>query len=267
MRLDRPRARLDRAKVHGQEFGEIWSTFLQEDEPYHAVVTVEDDGKGSIVVRPAESFPADQLALHFGEMLYQLRAALDSLIYEVAILDSGENPPPNEEYLEFLIRDSEASFDNAAWKIEPLSEQHKRMVRSVQPYDVGQRGEAEVLVASAFNELNDLARKDRHRGLRVIASWVSNKNPSVEPLSPGCSLEWLEVTEDGLLKEEGEIARFKLRGWLPEHELKANPNCALDVAIEDAGPPLHDDDTLFARSRMMIACVAEVIHGFEQTFD
>jgi hypothetical protein len=253
--------------VHSQKFGEVWNSFIKEEEPYYPVVTTDDEGEGTIFVRASESFPGEHLALHFGEMLYQLRAALDSLIYEVAILDSGENPPPKEEHLEFLIRDSEASFDNAAWKIKPLSDQHRAMIESVQPYDVEKRGEAEQLVAGVLNELNDLARKDRHRGLRVIASWVSNKNPSIETVPPGCSLEWLKVTEDGLLKEEGEVARFKIRGWLPEYELEANPNCAIDVAIEDAGPPFHDGDTLFARTRMMIACVSEVIRGFEETLD
>jgi hypothetical protein len=227
VKLSRPRTRLDRAKVHSQQFGEVWSTFIKEEEPYYPVVTTDDEGEGTIFVRASESFPGEHLALHFGEMLYQLRAALDSLIYEVAILDSGENPPPKEEHLEFLIRDSEASFDNAAWKIKPLSDQHRAMIESVQPYDVEKRGEAEQLVAGVLNELNDLARKDRHRGLRVIASWVSNKNPSIETLPPGCSLEWLKVTEDGLLKEEGEVARFKIRGWLPEHELEVIPTAPL----------------------------------------
>ncbi len=199
-------------------------------------------------------------------MLYQLRAALDSLVYEVAILDSGSDPPPDEDRLEFIFRGTEEDFNKAAWKIKPLSDQHRAMIHSVQPYDVGQRGEAEEFVASALSELNDLARKDRHRGLRVIAAWVSNKNPSIETLPPGCSLEWLRVTEDGLLKEEGEVASFKIRGWLPEHELEANPNCAIDVAIEGAEPPLRDDDTLFSRTRTMVACVAEVIRGFEDTF-
>lgn len=238
-----------------------------EEEPYYPIVTTNDEGEGWIFVRVAESFPGEQLSLQFGEMLYQLRAALDSLIYEVAILDSGKDPPPKKEQLEFIFRGSEEDFDNAAWKIKPLSDQHRSMVKSIQPYDVGQRGEAEEIVAGVLAELNDLARKDRHRGLRVVASWVSNKNPSIESLPEGCSLEWLRVTEDGLLKEEGEVASFKIRGWLPEHELEANPNCALDVAIEDADPPTHDGDTLFARTRMMIACVSEVIRGFEESFD
>ncbi len=253
--------------MHSHKFGKVWSAFTGEEEPYYPVVTTDDEGEGTIFVRAAESFPSEQLSLHFGEMLYQLRAALDSLVYEVAILDSSCDPPPNEEQLEFIIRGSEEAFDNAAWKIKPLSDQHRAMIHSVQPYDIGQRGEAETVVAGALNELNDLARKDRHRGLRVVASWVSNKNPSIDSLPPGCSLEWLTTTEDGLLKEEGEVARFKIRGWRPEHKLEANPNCAIDVAVEDADPPLHDGDTLFARTRIMIACVSEVIRGFEETFD
>lgn len=253
--------------MHHQTFGETWNTFLKEEEPYFPVITTNDQGEGSIFVRAAESFPGEQLSLHFGEMLYQLRATLDSLVYEVAILDSGSDPPPDKDRLEFIFRGTEDDFNKAAWKLKPLSDQHRAMIQSIQPYEVAERGQAEEIVAGVLNELNDLARKDRHRGLRVIASWVSNKNPSIETLPPGCSLEWLHVTEDGLLKEEGEVASFKIRGWLPEHELEANPNCAIDVAIEDADAPLHDGDTLFARTRMMIACVSEVVRGFEETFD
>lgn len=184
MTLDRPRARLDRAKMHSQKFGGIWNSFLKEEEPYFPIVTTNDEGEGWIFVRAAESFPGEQLSLHFGEMLYQLRAALDSLVYEVAILDSSKDPPPDQERLEFIFRGSEEDFDKAAWKIKPLSGQHRAMIKSVQPYDIDQRGEAEQIVAGILNELNDLARKDRHRGLRVIASWVSNKNPQHRNPSP-----------------------------------------------------------------------------------
>src|SRR5215207_7176365 len=116
--LWRPRLRLDRAKVHRQEFGKVWHAFLQEEEPYYPIVTTNDKGEGTIVVRASETFPGDQLSLHYGELLYQLRAALDSLVYEVAIRDSGCDPPPDEEQLEFIIRDSAEKFDNASWKIK-----------------------------------------------------------------------------------------------------------------------------------------------------
>lgn len=267
MRLHRPRARLSRAYMHREKFADIWSRFLKEDEPYYPVVSIDHDGKGDIWVRAAENFPGEQLSLYLGELLYQLRAALDSLVYELAILDSGKDPPPKAEGLEFLIRSSESSFDDAAWKIKPLSELHRGMIHSIQPYDVGERGEGEEVVAGVLKELNDLARKDRHRGLRVVASWVSNKNPQIESLPDGCSLEWLTPTEDGLLKDEGEIASFKIAGWRPEFEIEANPNCAIDVAIEDARLPVDGEDTLNERVRIMLAVVKTLIEGFEETLD
>ena len=267
--LYRPRARLERAKVHNSEFGRIWNEFThgEDSEPYYPVLHIEDDGEGVLYIEGDPAFPGEQLALHFGEMLYQLRAALDSLVYEVAIIDSGCDPPPDAEKLEFLIRGSEDSFDQGAWKIAPLTDQHRHMICSVQPYDIPGRGQGEALVARAFKELNDLARKDRHRGLRVVTAWVSNKNPLVD-VPPGATLDWLKVTPDGLLDDSGELARFKVSGAANPHaEVEANPNCAFDVTVEDAPPPADDEDTLSARARTMIGCVSVVIEGFEKTLD
>lgn len=268
-RLDRPRARLERAKVHQSEFGRIWNDFVSDDdsEPYYPILNIESDGEGVLYIEVSEAFPGEQLALHFGEMLYQLRAALDSLVYEVAIFDSGSDPPPDADKLEFLIRPSEDSFKQGTWKIAPLSDEHRRMIHSVQPYDVGQQGEAEAVVAGVFKELNDLARKDRHRGLRVVTAWVSNKDPLVD-VPQGATLDWITVTPDGLLDDDGELARFKVSGAADPHaEVEANPNCAFDVTVEDAAPPTDDEDTLSSRARWMIACVSEVIRGFEESLD
>lgn len=87
-------------------------------------------------------------------------------------------------------------------------------------------------------------------------------------MPPGATLDWLKVTPDGLLDDDGELARFKVSGAADPHaEVQANPNCAFDVTVEDAPPPSDDEDTLSSRARWMIACVSEVIRGFEQTFD
>ena len=77
--------------MHHREIAEIWEAFLQKDEPYSTVVYVDHDGEGRISVY-ANDLP-DELSLEFGELLYQLRATLDSLVYELAIIDSGQDPP------------------------------------------------------------------------------------------------------------------------------------------------------------------------------
>lgn len=266
MRLSRPRARLERAKAHHREFGKVWNAFLDQDEPYYISVAIDDTGKGRIYVEPVD-LPANELSLEFGEMLYQLRATLDSLVYELAIIDSGEDPPPDADKLEFPIRSSETAFDQAAWKMRPLSELHRDMIESIQPYDIEQRAEGHQLTAKTLDLLNDLARKDRHRGLHVVASWGANRNPHIHTLPPGCSLEWLTATPDGILEDEGEVASFKIAGWEPGMHLEANPDLTIDVTVREAPPPVDDRDTLHHRARTMIAVVAVVIEGFEKTLD
>lgn len=262
MKLEKPRARLARARTHQARFGEIWSGFLDQDEPYSPSVHIDDHGEGAIYVYPAEL--PDELSLVFGEMLYQLRAALDSLVYEVAIIDSGKDPPPNAKNLEFPIRRSEASFKSVAGKIAPLSEQHRAMIESIQPYHAEYPNEAMQMIAGALERLNDWARVDRHRGMHAVASWGSNRNPLFN-LPPGCSLEWLLVTPDGLLENEGEVARFKLAGWNREMEFEANPNFMIDITVDNAPPPANDKDTLSQRTQVLIASVHVTIEQFEET--
>jgi hypothetical protein len=264
VKLWKTRLRLERAEMHRARFAELWHAFLEQDDPYAVIVRVEGDGHGVIEAWP-NGLPSDELGLEFGELLYQLRAALDSLVYEVAIIDSGKDPPPDAERLEFPILPSKSSFDNAARKIRPLTDQHREMIESVQTYQAANQPPAMQIIAATLESINDLARKDRHRSLRVIASWTSNKNPQIETLPDGCRVEWITATPDGPLGDDGVVARFKIDGWRSDMELEANPNLAIDVTIDDAAPPTHDADTLSRRVRMMIVVVEEIIKGFEKT--
>jgi hypothetical protein len=269
--------------MHHREFGRIWNEFLtggeplpheasrvveaatMRHEPYEPRVVVYPNGEGVIEVEPID-FPGDELALELGEFLYQLRAALDSLIHETAIAVSGQDPPPNAENLEFPIRASEAGFKNAAAKIASLASHHRVGIEDIQPYRAEYETEGLELCSRALGAINDLARKDRHRGLRIVASWGANKKPQFD-LPPECSLEWLHVTDDGLLERESEVARFKIRNWSPGLELQANPNFTIDVTVEDAPPPADDEDTFFHPTRTWIAIVTLLIEGFESSLD
>ena len=253
--------------MHHREFGRIWNEFLSsnEGEPYRVSVSVDPQGQGEIYVWTVD-FPGEALALEFGEFLYQLRAALDSLIYETAIVVSGQDPPPNAEELEFPIRPSETSFNNAARKIAPLADHHKIWIKDIQPYRDSYETEGMEVTAQALDAINDLARKDRHRGLRAIASWGANKNPQFD-LPPGSSLEWVNITPDGLLEHEAVLATFKIRNWTPGLEMQANPNCTFDVSVEDVPPPVDDEDTLARRTRYWLVIVRLLIEGFENSLD
>lgn len=260
--FERPWRRLERAQAHRARFAEIWNGFLESD-PYETVGHIDPNGEGVIRV-DAKPVP-EELGVVLGELLYQLRAALDSCIYELAIIDSGQDPPPDAEKLEFPIRtDNRAGFDSVAWKLGPLTEKHRGWIETIQPYRMQARFPWKInFMFWSLDWINDWARKDRHRGLHVVAPWAANKNPIVY-LPPGVYLRAMLPTADGLLEQESEVARFFLDGWEPGMDAEINANLSIDVALQEAPPPRSDDDTLDERIRLMIGAVSVIIESLEK---
>ncbi len=92
-------ARLDRAEEHYKSFGQIWADYLSQ-RPHALDRSVEDDGTVVARLRRVVPLPVE-LSVVFGELLYELRAALDNCLYAVAVLVSGQNPPPSATRLEW----------------------------------------------------------------------------------------------------------------------------------------------------------------------
>jgi hypothetical protein len=84
--------------------------------------------------------------------------------------------------------------------------------------------------------LNEWARIDRHRRLNVVASWFSQADPKFR-LPLGVSLASLLVAGDGFLEVENQIASFSLTGWVPGMPIEANPDLAIDIAVNEIPTP------------------------------
>jgi len=259
--------RIHRAQAHSEAFSKIWND-LCEGDTYRAVVRVDDDGAGRIWVEPMHlsGFPPIA-ALELGEMLYQLRAALDGSIYEAAILDSGQNPPPNENSLAFPICTTPEEFNKAAGKIRPLADKRRTFIKSVQPYNAPNLA-PELVVLNCNRSvgiLSDWARKDRHRKLHVVGSWASRAHPKLR-LPAGVSLVSMTVTGVGFLEHESQIAAFRLDGWKPGMNIEANPDLMIDVAVDEVPPPCSDNDILGNRLRSMLLNTKFVVNWLEESF-
>ncbi len=258
--------RIERAKAHSKALADEWNSFIEND-PYLVSVDVERDGKGRIRISPACPFPTS-FALCLGEMLYQFRAALDGCVYAAAILETGQDPPPNENLLAFPICASEADFKNSARNTAPLSQKLKAIVESVQPYKIPEL-EPQLLVLNinrALGILHEWARRDRHRQLHVLASWASNARPKLM-LPDGVWLTDLTVSNDGLLKDEREVARFGLTGYHSGMNVKANPDLMLDIAVDEIPPPCADNDTLGNRLETIGVAVRTIVDSFERALN
>lgn len=257
--------RIERAQAHRQAFAKIWNEF-SDGHVYDIVVDVENEGTGGIWIKPLKPIPS-VLSLELGELLYQLRAALDGCVHEAAILDSGQDPPPNENHLYFPIVDSAAEFNKRSRDIGPLAQKRRDIIAEVQPYNGGVVPPHLMVrnFSRSFAILNDWARKDRHRRIHVTGSWVSSVSPQLR-VPPGCSIDYLTTSGTGFLEHNDQIARFKLTGYVPGMIVQANPYLALDIGVDEGPPPCADNDTLGNRIETMIFATYAVVGSFRNSF-
>ena len=81
---------------------------------------MDAEGRGSVGVRRDETIPA-RLSLILGEFLYEMRAALDNCLFEVAALYSGKYPPPGAAVLHFPIYDDWEAWQRNLYRLKHLS--------------------------------------------------------------------------------------------------------------------------------------------------
>jgi hypothetical protein len=256
--------RITRARTHRNAIANAWNSFIEE-HPYDVRSYVNDDGTGGILIEQVKPIPL-LIAVEIGEFLYQLRAALDACIYETACLNTGRRPPPDENKLEFPVCVSLDVFKKASRKIVPLTRQQRDIVEAVQPYNAPSLTADEL--PYNFNRclgiLNDWARKDRHRGLHVIASWASDIKPLIIIPSSAKLVEFRVVRDAFVLKDESEVATFRIDGWQRGMSVKANPNLYLDIAVDETPQPCHSVDSLGQRFLCMELAVRTIVDGMSK---
>ena len=115
--------------------------------------------------------PENDLAFELGEMFYQLRAALDHLVYKATVLKHGSEPPPHENIVAFPICPNSDTFNRNPVNKPPFPNQLAVWLENIQPYNVGKhRGTETEFFIRALIILHDCARKDRHRRLHIVAA-------------------------------------------------------------------------------------------------
>jgi hypothetical protein len=260
------RLRVDRAHANGKALANAWNEIPAEDL-YTVRVQVNPDGTGSFRLTRPKPVPTI-FALQLGEMLYQLRAALDAAVYKAAVLDTGQDPPPSEQNLEFPIFHSPSVYaKKSALKIKPLALKRQKLIEAVQPYNMPDLKPEQMVFNGhiSLGILNDWARKDRHRRLHIVGSWVSKANPQIL-CPPGVQVASLELVHSGFLEDDNEIATFQLLGRWRGMGIKATANLATEVAVNEAPPPCAPNDNLGNRLAGILAAVSHVIAMLEESF-
>lgn len=168
--LDGALKRVERADVHIRELEELIERFRQQNEDKIAAqkqfdarqLALKPGQKLTGVERnPLPDLPED-IPIIVGEVIYNLRAALDYLIYELAIKDSG-SPKSGTQ---FLIEDVKSDAKNPRRGFDArvkeclagLNTAHVQAIEALQPY-VGNKW---------LKTLRDISNPDKHRQLTAV---------------------------------------------------------------------------------------------------
>ena len=91
-----------------------------------------------------------------GEIIHDLRSALDNLIYEVSRRNNNND---EVEQTQFVIADDEESYRIQQRRLRKLTEKQKSKVESIQPYNNEDKW---------ASLLSDLSNRDKHRYLMAL---------------------------------------------------------------------------------------------------
>ncbi len=180
--------------------------------PDRYLITDEFDSEIAEQVYSVHNLPAigPEWALQLGEVLYNLRSALDHLAWQLVELDNGT---PNEQ-TQFPIRDSPDDKNGNRLPLRDLLPQVKhpeilKLIDECQPYNAGDGTDHTVQHArtTPLWHLKALNNVDKHRLLLVVASAVDfdsmwwgwhdatsapDYRLNFEPLTEGAPVAWFD---------------------------------------------------------------------------
>lgn len=122
-------------------------------------------------------------SLMTGDILFNLRCALDHLIYFLAARDSAIDPPKNARKLMFPVSNTPDAFESAIGRgqITGLNADDENIIREFQPF-VTHPGAPESSPLYLLSELNNI---DKHRHIHVATFTASNITADLKGLPQG----------------------------------------------------------------------------------
>lgn len=214
--------RWERAEEHRIRLPEIWNAYIA-DHPYDFSLDSQGDGVYLIRVWQESSMPPE-FAVRMGEWLYNLRSALDYVMWATGVYMTGERPPPDEDKFQYPIYDSERAWKSNLHRLKHLAEHQREMLYTMQPFNSD-------MDANFLGWINRLARIDRHRRLMDGTAYLAELNPVFRvPEGSAVTLEWGErVLVDGW----ADVARVTVSPWREGMDISFNPRVGIDPEIRE----------------------------------
>lgn len=265
-------SRLERATEHLTAFQAGWNRLTEDG--FSTVAAYDKDG-GWYVARVIPNNPAVREALRqttlpliLGEYAYQLRAALDNLVWDAITFTQGTEPPPNASQVYFPVVTGKAKFKDCGFRKFPFPQKLDTWIESIQP-DLAEKplGHPDRGLAGAILDINNLAKFDRHRRLRVIASFPTELYVDFVFDPPeGFKAVAIEGQPCNLLGDEDELLRFKVESETGERprNISLATGVKFEIFFEDL--VTYKDVAPGERLCNLCAAVEYIIVRFENEF-
>ena len=222
--FDSAHAKVNRAREHSERLASLWNEYLEQSPFGFSLV---DDGPNRWILRATQSEPLPEtMSVIFGEWLFNLRSALDSLVWATAVHISRTDPPPKESALQYPIYDSLDQWKRNKYRLEPIAEHQRQMLFIMQPFNTDDHD------ANYLGWINRLARIDRHRRMTIATARVAEIEPVVEYVKDDpLTLEWGER-----LFRQGRCDLFRITAQSgSDRTPRANPRAGIDPEIAEWG--------------------------------
>lgn len=169
--LDGCREKVARAGDHLETLDRESRRFVEEQRYLFEMEPDPDTGEQVVRIRSHRQPPLDappRLGVIVGDILHNLRSALDHLIWQLAVIGTG----PGERN-QFPIFDTPEQFEQKRkWYLKGVRAEHRALIEECQPYKGGTIGRALTLIA----HLNDI---DKHRIVHSGITFGMTGPPSI----------------------------------------------------------------------------------------
>jgi hypothetical protein len=167
-------------------------------------------------------------------LLYELRAVLDNCLYAVAVLVSGQNPPPSASRLEWPITETRAEWNSQVSRYRDLPPEIIGALEAIQPY------QAQIPDWNSLRILHNLARIDRHRTPHGLGLYLAR-------LRLGIDRDLVEVVSagrPGIVHEGDEIMRVRVAESVTLSPDNFDLDLEFDVDVTDVRESIGPSGTL-----------------------
>jgi hypothetical protein len=240
--------KLGRAREHFDCLGNELLTWANAESMRIIKETAEEGRVHRVFVEPIADPPVDRWALIAGDCVHNLCSALDSLLYEIAIIQTGQNPPLDEKVLQFLIVTDPAGFQNQTRRIKTLSPAVRDAIEAVQPYNQPHPELPPLLeLLSFFNN------QDKHRTLNVVVASPHSASVTMTDMTPS-TITPIRTA----IRGKTEILSFTMDSPAPSLDYKCS--VVIPICIQhEPGPSKSPFNELAGVLEMLIAEVEIII--------